>query len=79
MKSSAAIVRVQGGQYNLSNRFIKDIPIPNLAEPHFSASILKRLTELGRRIHDGAFEECRGEIDQTAYQAYGLRENFKTG
>jgi adenine-specific DNA-methyltransferase len=68
--------RVQGGQYNLSNRFVKDIPIPNLADPYFSASILDRLEGLGRRIHDGGFEELRDEIDQTAHQAYGLREDF---
>jgi adenine-specific DNA-methyltransferase len=70
--------RVQGGQYNLSNRFVKDIPIPNLAEAHFSSGILNRLADLGRRIHDGAFEDSRDEIDQAAYQAYGLRENFRS-
>ena len=48
--------RVQGGQYNLSNRFVKDIPIPNLGDPQFSSGILKRLADLGRRIHDGEFE-----------------------
>ncbi|MGA2702493.1 MAG: N-6 DNA methylase [Isosphaeraceae bacterium] len=67
--------RVQGGQYNLSSRFVKDIPIPSLADPHFSASILDRLADLGRRIHDGGFEELREEINQAAHQAYGLRED----
>lgn len=70
--------RMKGGQFNLSNRFVKDIPIPNLAEVHFSSNILKRLTELGRRIHEGGFESSREEIDQAAYKAYGLREDFKT-
>jgi adenine-specific DNA-methyltransferase len=68
--------RVQGGQYNLSNRFVKDIPIPSLADPHFSAGILDRLATLGRRIHEGGFEELRNEINQAAHQAYGLRKDF---
>ncbi len=70
--------RVQGGQYNLSNRFVKDIPIPNLGDPQFSSGILKRLADLGRRIHDGEFEQCRDDIDQAAPQAYGLREGFRS-
>jgi methylase of polypeptide subunit release factors len=70
--------RVQGGQFNLSNRFVKEIPIPNLADPHFSATMLKKLAALGRRIHEGGFESSREEIDQAAYRAYGLREDSLT-
>lgn len=68
--------RVQGGQYNLSSRFVKTIPIPNLADPQFSTSILDRLAALGRRIHEGGFEELRDEISRAAHQAYGLRDDF---
>ena len=70
--------RVQDGQFNLSNRFVKEIPIPNLADPHFSATMLKKLAALGRRIHEGGFESSREEIDQAAYRAYGLREDSLT-
>lgn len=70
--------RVQGGQFNLSTRFVSQIPIPNLADAHFSSGILKRLAELGHRIHEGGFEASRDEIDQAAYRAYGLREDSLT-
>jgi hypothetical protein len=72
---SAHCPRVQGGQYNLSSRFVKNIPIPNLADPNFSTSILDRLTDLGHRIHDGGFNDIRDEANQAAYQAYGIRED----
>lgn len=68
--------RVQGGQYNLSSRFVNDIPIPSLADPSFSAGILDRMADLGRRIHNGGFDDLREEINQAAHQAYGLREDF---
>lgn len=67
---------VQGGQFDLSNRFVKKVPIPNLRDPHISASLLKQMADIGQRIRDGELEDCQEEANALAHRAYGLPENY---
>jgi SAM-dependent methyltransferase len=67
---------VQGGQFDLSNRFVRKVPIPNLRAPHISASLLKQMADVGQRIHDGELEDCRDEANSFTHRAYGLPENY---
>lgn len=67
---------VQGGQFDLSNRFVKKVPIPNLRDPHIAASLLKQMADVGQRIRDGGLEDCKDEANTLAHRAYGLPENY---
>lgn len=69
---SAYCPKVQGGQFNLSNRFVKDIPLPNLGDRRFPTDLLNELESLGRRIYEGGYERVLDEADRAAQRAYGL-------
>lgn len=46
--------RVQGGQFDLSNRFVDKVPVPDLSNPETSdADTCAALVEMGRRINAG--------------------------
>jgi hypothetical protein len=46
--------RVQGGQFDLSNRFVDKIPVPDLSDfTRFDADTSASLAETGRKIHSG--------------------------
>lgn len=66
--------RVQGGQFNLSPRFVKKVPVPNLGSPDaFAAGIVQELAEMGRAISaNGGAVELRDSLDRAASRAYGL-------
>jgi adenine-specific DNA-methyltransferase len=63
---------VQGGQFNLSRRFVEKIPIPDLSdENQFSADILRQLAALGRQLADGSGAEAE-ELVSLVNSVYGL-------
>lgn len=46
--------RVQGGQFDLSNRFVDKLPLADLSQfSMFDADLCRLLVDLGRAIHDG--------------------------
>lgn len=56
-----ASVQVSGGQWDLSHRFLKDMPIPNLS--NISLSLLNDLVGLGRKISKPGFEDWK-DVDE---------------
>jgi hypothetical protein len=67
-----ACPRVQGGQFNLSTRFVSRIFLPDLADTlRYTGALVERLARLGRRIHAGHMPELDA-IDEEARQAYGV-------
>lgn len=64
--------RVQGGQYNLSKRFVDPIPLPNLSDDErITGGALETLAGLGHAINDGA-RPPEEDLDRQAALAYGL-------
>ena len=64
--------RVQGGQFNLSSRFINRVYLPDLSNDlQITADLVEELARLGRQIHAGQMPEVT-EIDEAATRAYGL-------
>lgn len=64
--------QVRGGQYNLSVRFVSNIPLPNLADDlAVSNDIVRELAWLGRQIHTGEMPPA-GLLAKAAYRAYGV-------
>src|SRR5947209_8072856 len=65
---SATSKRVQGGQWDLSNKFVKNIAIPNLTI--FSdSSLLVSLTSIGEQFHSG--EEVNSKyLEDLVWQLY---------
>lgn len=65
--------RVQGGQFNLSKRFVKKAPLPNLGTAEaFATGIVEELATLGRRVLQDGAAGVRNELDKAAARAYGL-------
>jgi hypothetical protein len=64
--------RVQGGQFNLSTRFVNAIPLPDLSNDlRVTAKVLDELAEIGRAMTRGA--EYSGEVLETCVKrSYGL-------
>jgi methylase of polypeptide subunit release factors len=60
---------VQGGQWDLSSRFVKNIPLPNLAKSD-NSTVVETLTRLGRSLSRGA-DVNQEELKQAAQLAYG--------
>jgi len=66
--------RVQGGQFNLSTRFVNGMLLPDLLDDlRVTAMLLEELAEAGRRIHRGDLGDTKlmGTIDELAARAYG--------
>jgi hypothetical protein len=64
--------RVQGGQFDLSPRFVNRIFLPNLSNDlAVTGDLVRELAQLGRRIHAGDMPEL-AEIDEPTARAYGL-------
>jgi adenine-specific DNA-methyltransferase len=61
---------MDGGQWNLSKRYVNKIPIPNLMEANFNSNIIKELTSYGKKIHAGKFgdDTTLNELVRTIYQ-----------
>jgi hypothetical protein len=68
----SACPRVQGGQFNLSTRFVNDVFLPDLAnDTRYTGSLVEELAKVGREIHNGRMPELAA-IDELAAQAYGM-------
>jgi len=66
--------RVQGGQFNLSTRFVNRVFLPDLLDDlRVTAMLLEELADAGRRIHRGDLGDTKlmGTIDELAARAYG--------
>ena len=70
---SATSNPVQGGQWDLSARYVGKMPMPNLAAL-VGSPLLAQLADLGGRIHRGE-EVNKRDIDETAYAAYGVQQS----
>lgn len=69
--------RVQGGQFDLSSRFVRDIPIPDLAEAkYFSAGLVDELEQLGKAIDRGEYEGIRADLNRPAARVYGVPQEM---
>jgi methylase of polypeptide subunit release factors len=67
--------RVQGGQFDLSKRFVDSVFIPNLADDFIiSSDVVDNLAKLGRRIHNGKMP-LPEELNKAAARAYGISYN----
>jgi hypothetical protein len=72
---SATSNHVGGGQWNLSKRFVKYVPLPNLLREDVGSTLIAELTMLGRDIHSGQpFNPEKREELVTA--AYGLDDSI---
>lgn len=60
-----------GGQWNLSARFVKNLPIPDLASVQDS-SLVEALSELGRQISAGNERVDAVALEKLAQEAWGL-------
>ena len=63
--------RVQGGQFNLSRRFVSQAYIPDLQDPYVTADSVEALAELGHRMHRGEPPDP-GSLAGAAARAYRI-------
>jgi hypothetical protein len=71
-----ACPRVQGGQFNLSARFVNGVFLPNLADnERYTGSLVENLAKFGRQIHDGYTPKLE-TIDGLTAQAYGMSADW---
>jgi hypothetical protein len=59
-------VQVSGGQFDLSNKYVKDLPILNFAK--LDVDSLNQLVRFGRAIADGTIERWR-DVDDLVLSA----------
>ncbi len=65
--------RVQGGQFDLSTRFVKRVPMPDFRIPKLSTdAVVSKLERLGRQIQEGCLSDMAEELDETVASAYHL-------
>lgn len=68
----SACPRVQGGQFNLSTRFVNGVFLPDLSDDgRYAGALVERLAEVGEQIHAGSPPQLE-LIDELAARAYGL-------
>lgn len=67
---------VAGGQWDLSPRFLNEMPLPNLFRFESNESLVGRLAELGNAITSVGLKQLnavqRGDLEETVRAAYGL-------
>lgn len=67
---------VAGGQWNLSRKFVRNIPLPILSEERTRPDVLSLLMEIGRTIHDSSLSAAEAKFDadynEVVRAAYGL-------
>lgn len=66
---------VAGGQWNLSQKFVRNIPLPLLSDVNTPPGVLSRLIDIGRTIHTSglrAAEERSPDYDEVARAAFGI-------
>ena len=65
--------RVQGGQYDLSLRYVSQIPVPDLiSEGAVSSDVVSSLRQAGERIMEGKGIDRSSRLDRWVAEAYGL-------
>lgn len=68
---SCFCARVQGGQFNLSIRYVKNIPIPDLVGGNVPGDVINELVQIGVVMASGRdFDQAR--LDNIAGRAYGI-------
>ena len=70
--------RVQGGQFNLSKRFVDKALLPDLSdESRVRSDILRELANLGRMIHAGkGVDNVRADLNRLCILAYGCPASY---
>jgi adenine-specific DNA-methyltransferase len=66
---------VAGGQWNLSQKFVRDIPLPLLSDMTTPPGVLSCLIDIGRMIHESgldAADERFPDYDEVVRSAYGI-------
>lgn len=67
---------MQGGQFNLSKRFVNSAFLPDFTnETRVRSSLIADLAQLGQSIHEGEKVDAR-TIDQVCMLAYNLPARF---
>ena len=51
-------IQVSGGQWDLSNKYLANLPIPNLSK--LSDADINRLVQMGTKVNEGAIENWAG-------------------
>jgi hypothetical protein len=69
---SAASNSVAGGQWDLSPRFVRRIPLPDFAGGGLDLSLFGEIAQLGAEVVAGNLTACRSELDGLSRQAYGV-------
>lgn len=65
--------RVRGGQYDLSPRYVNQIPVPDLiSEGAVSSDIVSSLRQAGERILEGKGLDRSSRLDRCVAESYGL-------
>ena len=65
--------RVQGGQFDLSPRFVNQVPVPDLVtEGSVPSDVVSSLRQAGERILAGQGIDRSGRVDRWVAEAYGL-------
>ena len=59
-------MQVSGGQFDLSNKYVKDLPILNFAR--LEVAVLNQLVQMGRAIADGMIERW-ADVDDLVLSA----------
>jgi adenine-specific DNA-methyltransferase len=69
---SATSIHVAGGQWDLSPRFLRHTPLPNLLSKDFDAGLIDELAALGSSIAKGQLSDVARQADQLAARSYGI-------
>lgn len=69
--------RIQGGQFELANRYVSSIPLPDLTkDDETTAGLVTELAAAGQRVHDEGMSSVEDDIDDLAIRAYALPEKI---
>lgn len=69
--------RVQGGQFELANKFVKSIPLPDLSQVDPTmTSIIGELARFGDIIHNRGLRAIDDGLDAVVARAYGLPDDI---
>lgn len=72
---SATSNHVGGGQWNLSKRFVDEVPLPNLLSEEIDPVLISELTRLGKLIHAGR-DVDKDKHDDVVTAVYGLDDSI---
>ena len=62
---------MQGGQFNLSKRFIKNVPLPDFLSEQVPSDVVESLAEFGKAFSDGKSVN-HGRLSALAARVYGV-------